>query len=143
MSIYSYIMNIYMPKVIITGETLDYTTEQLDYFEQEMRKYRIPTVTRLHKLYGVPFIKYSFLPALILIIVLGMIYMGSKFGENQWMWVVDKALAFFYIFGFGLFTLVSWIAEKVTVNKLRKRLGLSKKDFNILVIAFQITGMEN
>ena len=120
---------------------LDYTTEELLYFEQEMRKYKLPWITKMHKKYGVPFIRYSFLPALIIIIVLGIIYNGSNTSRNDWMWTVDKAIAFFYIFGFGLFTLVSWIFEKVTVNKLRRRLGLSHYEFNILVIAFQITGM--
>jgi uncharacterized membrane protein YbhN (UPF0104 family) len=125
---------------IISNE-LDFTTEQLDYFEKEMRAYKLPWITKMHKKLGVPFIRFTFLPALIIIAVLGFIYMGNTTGRYDWMWNVDKGIAFFYIFGFGGFTLVSWIFEKVTVNKLRKRLGLSHRDFNILVIAFQITGM--
>jgi hypothetical protein len=128
-----------MTKII--GTEIDYTTEQLDYFQQEMEKYQLPWITKIHKKYGVPFIKYSFLPALIIIAVFGLIYQGSQYGQNQWMWTLDKVIAFFYIFGFGLFTLTSFIFERVTVNKLRKRLGISKHDFNILIIAFQITGM--
>ena len=128
-------------KVIITGTELDYTAEQLDYFQQEMEKYKLPFITKWHKKYGVPFITYSFLPALIIIIVFGLIYNGNTNGRCDWMWALDKAIAFFYIFGFGLFTLTSFIFEKITTNKLRKRLGLSKHDFKILVIAFQITGM--
>lgn len=123
--------------------TLDYTTEELEYFEQEMRKYRLPWITKMHKKYGVPFIRFTFLPALIIIAVLGFIYMGkNNYGQLDWMWLVDKCIALFYIIGFGLFTLVAHVFERVTVNKLRRRLGLSHKDFNILVIVFQITGME-
>lgn len=129
------------PKVFISGTEFDYTTEQLEYFEKEMRKYKLPWIAKIHKKYGVPFIKYSFAPALIIIIILGLIYNGSSYGRNDWMWTVDKAIALFYIFGFGIFTLISWILKKVSVNKLRKRLGLPEKDFNILIIAFQITGM--
>ena len=121
--------------------TLNFTDEQLQYFETEMRKFKLPAITKLHKKYGVPFIKYSIAPVLIFIIILGIIYNGSDYGSNNWMWTVDKALAFIYIFGFGIFTLVSWIFEKTSVNKLRKRLGLSHTDFNIFVITFQITGM--
>ena len=123
--------------------TLDYTSEELVYFEQEMRKYRLPWITKMHKKYGVPFIRFTFLPALIIIGVLGFIYMGDRnYGQLDWMWTVDKAIALFYIIGFGLFTLVSHIFELVTTNKLRRRLGLSKWEFQILVIAFQITGMD-
>lgn len=121
---------------------LDWTPEQLTYFEQEMRKYRLPKISQWHKKFGVPFIRFSFLPALLLIVVLGMIYMNSSYNQNQWMWIVDKSIAFFYIFFFGTFTLISHLAEKITANKLRRRLGLSHRDFNILVIAFQITGMD-
>jgi len=128
-------------KVIISSDELDFTTEQLEYFETEMRKFKLPLITKLHKKYGVPFIKYSIAPALILIIILGLIYNGSDYGSNNWMWTVDKAIGLFYIFGFGIFTLISFIFERTSTNKLRKRLGLSQRDFAILVIAFQITGM--
>jgi hypothetical protein len=128
-----------MTKII--GTELDYTTEQLDYFEAEMRKYQLPWITKMHKKYGVPFIRIGILPLILIVAVLGIIYNGSAYGHNQWMWTVDKAIAFFLIFGFGGFTLISFIFEKVTVNQLRKRLGISKHDFDILVIAFQITGM--
>ena len=130
-----------MFKMINVNE-LDYTSEELTYFEQEMRKYQLPFIVKAWKKIGVPFMKYSFLPALVLIIVLGIIYGSSGYGRNEWMWTTDKAIGLFYILGFGGFTLISHIFERVSTNKLRKRLGLSRRDFNILVIAFQITGME-
>jgi hypothetical protein len=120
---------------------LGFTPEQLEYFETEMKKYKLPFITKLHKKYGVPFIRYSIVPAILIIVILGIIYYSSSFGRYDWMWTLDKAIAFFYIFGFGGFTLISHICELVSTNKLRKRLDLPKKDFAILVIAFQITGM--
>jgi hypothetical protein len=125
----------------MADKTLDFTNEQLQYFETEMRKYKLPLVTKWHKKYGVPFIRYSFLPALIIIVVFGLIYNGNPYGRYDWMWTLDKVIAFFYIFGFGLFTLTSFIFERVSTNKLRRRLGLSQMDFNALVVIFQITGM--
>ena len=122
--------------------TLNYTTEELEYFEQEMLKYKLPWITKMYKTYGIPFIRYSFLPALIIIAVFGIIYNSSIYGRNEWMWILDKAIALFYIIGFGGFTLISYIAERITANKLRKQLRLSRKDFNIMVIIFQITGMK-
>lgn len=121
--------------------SVEYTPEELQYFENEMRKYKLPWITKVFKKYGVPFIRYTFLPALILIVIFGAIYNGSQYGQNDWMWVVSKAIAFSYILGFGMFTLISHVSELLSTNKLRKRLGLSKRDFNIMVIAFQITGM--
>lgn len=120
---------------------VDYTTEELEYFEKEMRKYRLPWITKIHKKYGVPFIRFSFLPALIIVVIFGAIYNNSAYGQNDWMWTLDKTIALFYIAGFGLFTLVSHVSELISTNKLRRRLGLSHRDFNIMVIAFQITGM--
>lgn len=121
--------------------TLPYTTEELLYFEQEMRKYKLPWITKMHKKYGVMFARFAILPIIIIIAVLGIIYMPDQYGRYDWMWTVDKAIALSLIFGFGGFTLISFIFERVTTNKLRRRLGLSKRDFAILVIAFQITGM--
>jgi hypothetical protein len=129
-----------MPKFDNVTE-LDFTTEQLDYFEKEMRAFKLPWITKMHKKYGVMFARFAILPIIVLVAVLGIIYNSSSYGQNEWMWTVDKAIALSLIFGFGGFTLISFIFERVTVNKLRRRLGLSQRDFNILVIAFQITGM--
>ena len=128
-----------MTKII--GTTLDFTDEQLAYFEKEMKAYKLPLITQWHKKYGVPFIRFGILPIIIIVATLGIIYNNSVYGHNAWMWTVDKAIAFFLIFGFGGFTLLSWVIEKLSVNSLRLKLGLSHTDFNILVIAFQITGM--
>jgi len=121
--------------------TVDYTAEELQYFEKEMKKYKLPWITKTWKKVGVPFIRYSILPAIILIAIFGAIYNGSAYGQNEWMWTVDKAIGLFYILGFGLFTLISHVAELITANKLRRRLGLSQRDFKIMVVVFQITGM--
>jgi len=121
--------------------TVDYTAEELQYFEKEMKKYKLPWITKTWKKVGVPFIRYSFLPVLIVLVIFGAIYNGSSYGQNEWMWMFDKIVAFFYIFGFGLFTLISHVAELITTNRLRRRLGLSQRDFKIMVVAFQITGM--
>jgi len=120
---------------------VDYTPEELQYFEKELRKYKLPWITKVWKKYGVPFIRYSILPTLIIIAVFGIIYNNSAYGQNDWMWTVDKAIALFYILGFGIFALIAHLAELITTNKLRKKLGLSKKDFDIIIKTFEITGM--
>ena len=123
--------------------TLPYTSEQLDYFEKEMRAYRLPKYVKIWKKVGVPFIRFTFLPALIIIIIFGALYMGERnSGQRDWMWTLDKAIALTYIAGYGLWTLSSHVIERISTNRLRKRLGLPKWDFQILVIAFQITGMD-
>lgn len=122
---------------------LPYTTEQLDYFEKEMRAFRLPKVTQLWKKFGVPFIRWTILPAIIIIIIFGALYGSERnVGQWDWMWTLDKTIALSYIAGFGLWTLVSHLFELSSTNKLRKRLGLPKEHFQILVIAFQITGMD-
>jgi len=89
----------------------------------------------------VGFIKYTFLPILILLAIFGIIYGNSADGRNEWMWIFDKAVALFYIIGFGLFALISHLSERISANKLRKKLGLSHQEFMMLVEAYQITGI--
>jgi uncharacterized membrane protein len=122
---------------------LPYTFEQLDYFEREMKKYRLPKYVQFWKKAGVWFIRNTFLPALIIIAVFGFLYMSDRnYGQRDWMWTLDKTIALFYIIGFGLWTLSSHLLELYSTNKLRRRLGLPKWHFQVLVIAFQITGMD-
>jgi len=128
-----------MAKII--GTTLDLTDEQLQYFETEMKAYKLPWIPAMHYKYGVPFIRFGILPIILYVAITGMIYNGSAYGYNTWMFTVDKIIAFFLIFGFGGFTLLAWVIKKLSVNSLRTKLGLSHNDFDILVIAFQITGM--
>lgn len=123
---------------------LPYTTEELEYFEKEMHAYRLPKWVKWWKKAGVPFIRFTFLPALIIIIIFGAIYGSAKnFGQWDWMWTLDKSIALTYIAGFGLWTLSSHIVELISTNKLRRRLGIKNKwHFQVLVIAFQITGLD-
>jgi hypothetical protein len=128
-----------MPKII--SEELDFTTEQLDYFEKEMRAYKLPWIPKMHYKYGVPFIRIAILPIILYVLVTGIIYNGSSYGQHEWLWTVDMIIAFFLIFGFGGFTALAWVIKKLSINSLRTKLGLSHRDFDILVVAFQITGM--
>jgi hypothetical protein len=131
-----------MPKITDVN-VLPYTTEQLEYFEKEMRAYRLPKYVKFWKKAGVPFIRFTFLPALIIIVVFGLLQMSDRnYGQWDWMWTLDKVIALTYIAGFGLWTLTSHITELISTNKLRRKLGIPKWHFQILVIAFQITGMD-
>jgi hypothetical protein len=119
---------------------LDYTTEELEYFETEMRKFRLPLICRLWKKYGLYFLSYSIIPVMVILTVLFVIYNHAQYGYD-WIWILCKSIVLFYIFGVGGSALISHLLELFTVNKLRKRLGLSKFDFQIFVNQFQITGM--
>jgi len=119
----------------------DYTQEELQYFEEELHKYKLPWISKVFKKYGIKVISYSILPVLILLTIFGVIYNGSAVGVNEWMWVFDKVVALIYIFGFGAFALIAHLSELYTANKLRKKLGLSHHYFKLLVAAHQISGM--
>lgn len=133
-----------MPTQFTDVNALPYTTEELEYFEKEMRAYRLPKYVKFWKKAGVPFIRYTFLPAIIIIIIFGALYMSERnFGQWDWMWTLDKSIGLAYIAGFGLWTLTSHLLELYSTNKLRRRLGIKNKwHFQVLVIAFQITGMD-
>lgn len=92
---------------LINGNELNFTEEQLAYFEKEMKAYKLPWISAMHYKYGVPFIRFGIAPIIVFFIVTFFIYNGSTYGENQWIWIVDKAIALFLIYGFGGFTLLA------------------------------------
>jgi hypothetical protein len=113
---------------------LPFTTEQLTYFEEEMKKYKVPFLYKIvfGSLYKAGVV---FMPVLILtILVLGLIYNSSNFN----LWGIIKGLTFGVIFGIGGLVLISWILQRIKVKKECKRLGLTLYQWNLLAIAFQI-----
>jgi hypothetical protein len=113
---------------------LPFTTEQLTYFEEEMKKYKAPFLYKIvfGSLYKAGAI---FMPLLILIILIfGLIYNSSNFD----LWGIIKGLSLGVIFGIGGLVLISWILQRIKVKKECKRLGLTLYQWNLLVIKFQI-----
>lgn len=117
------------------------TKEENDYIKAELQKYKLPWISKVWKKYALPVLRYSFAPAFVLAIIFGAIYNASSYGQNEWMWVVDKVLAFFYMFGIGGLALIGHFAELLTANKIRKRLGLTHEEFKLYIQAYEITGM--
>jgi hypothetical protein len=125
-----------MPKITNITE-LPYTPEEIEYFETEMKKYRVPL---LYKIVFGSLYKWGrfFMPIFFLIIVgLGIVHMSSSLD----LWNIIKVLTFIFIFGIGGIVLISWIWNRLKVLKECKRLGLKLYEWNLLAIAFQITYM--
>ena len=121
-----------MPKYVIND--LNFTAEQLVYFEKEMRKYRVPF---LYKIVFGSLYKWGkyFMPLFFLIIlILGLIHSFS----NLDLWNPIKILAFLFIFGIGGLVFISWVWHRLKVLKECKRLNLTLQEWNILAIAFEI-----
>ena len=115
---------------------LPFTSEQLTYFESEMRKYKVPWLYKIvfGSLYKGAAI---FMPILIIIVaVLGII--GTKHPEYN-LWVLTKGIALGLIFGIGGLTFVSWVWHRLKVLNECKRLGITLNEWNTMAIAFQIT----
>ena len=115
---------------------LPFTTDQLTYFETEMRKYKVPFLYKIvfGSLYKAGAI---FMPVLILtILVLGLIYNSGR--SHFDLWSIIKGLGLGVIFGIGGLVLVSWAWQRLKVKRECKRLGLTLYQWNLLVIAFQI-----
>ena len=116
---------------------MSYTEEQI---KAELLNYKLPWVSRVWKKGGVPALRYSILPLFLTALTFGIIYNEST-QPIDWMWWVVKGIALLFIFGFGILALLGHVAELITVNKLRKKLGLSHQDFKNLVEKYKITGM--
>lgn len=123
-----------MPKFTDVNE-LPFTTEQLEYFETEMRKYKVPWIYKI--VFGSLY-KWGryFMPLIFLaILVMGIIHMSTRID----LWNVIKGFTFFWIFFIGGAVLIAWIAQRIKVLKWCKKLGLTLYQWNVLAIAFQIT----
>ena len=123
-----------MPK-FTNVNTLPFTPEELEYFETEMRKYKVPWLYKI--VFGTLF-KYGaiFMPLMFLaVLVMGIIHGSSQRID---LWVPIKIVAFTFIFGVGIPVLISFIWHRLKVLKECKRLGLTLYQWNLLAIAFQI-----
>lgn len=122
-----------MPKITNIHQ-LPYTPEELEYFETEMRKYRVPW---LYKIVFGSLYKWAkyFIPTLFLVILtLGLIHTFSNYD----LWMPIKILGFIFIFGIGGLILISFLWHRFKVLKECKRLGIKLYEWNLMAIAFQI-----
>jgi hypothetical protein len=113
---------------------LPFTTAELEFFEGQMRKYKVPWIYKIvfGSLYK--WAKY-FMPAIFLVIaVLAIIHVSS----NIDLFNVIKIFAFFWIFFIGGAVLIAFIAQRIKVLANCKRLGLTLNQWNALITTFQI-----
>jgi hypothetical protein len=123
-----------MPKITNINK-LDFTNQELEYLETEMRKYKVPWLYKivfgsLYK-WGKYFMPLFFLVILIMVLI-------HNFSELD-LWTPTKILSFIFIFGIGGLVFISWAWHRLKVLKECKRLSLTLNEWNILAIAFQIT----
>lgn len=122
-----------MPKFIINE--WDFTTEQLEYFEKEMNKYKVPW---LYKIVFGSLYKWGrfFMPLIFLVILVLAIIHNST---NIDLFNVIKGFAFFWIFFIGGLVAISWLFHRLKVMRWCKRLGITLHQWNQFAIIFQIT----
>ena len=105
-----------------------FTTEQLNYFKEEMRKYKVPFLYKIvmGALYKAGAIIVPLL--VILVAVLGLI-VGFD---------AAKIVGLITIFGIGIPLTIVWIWNQLKTRIACKKLGLTKYQWDQLVIEFQI-----
>jgi hypothetical protein len=120
----------------------DLTPEEMANIESQMRAYRLPLFTRIFKKVWFYFLRYSFLPAFIFLVILFCVYSSIPYWTyvSDKIWFVCKLIVFFYIFGVGGCALISHICEYLSTNRLRKKLGLTQYEFQYFVVIYQIKG---
>ena len=119
----------------INNNELPFSSEELAYFEIQMKKYKVPWIYKF--VFGTLY-KYDsiLIPLLVVILaILGII--GMKHPEYN-LWMPIQFISFFLIFGVGGLVLISFLWHRIKVIIQCKRLGLTLKQWNLLAIAFQI-----
>ena len=122
-----------MPK-FTNVNTLPFSSEELEFFEGQMRQYKVPW---LYKIVFGSLYKWGkyFMPLIFLaILVMAIIHATTRLD----LFNVIKGFALFWIFGIGIPVLIAFVWHRLKVLKECKRLGLTLYQWNLLAIAFQI-----
>lgn len=122
----------------------EYTNGQLSFLEEqieaEMRKFKLPYLTRKYKTHICPILEKTFMPLFILLLFLFSFYVNVN-DEYIWIWKICQVITYIYVFFFVTFAIISNVAEIIYTTRFRHKLKLSKKDFLMFCIAFDITGL--
>ena len=123
-----------MPKFIVNQ--WDFTTEELERLEQEMKKYKPPFLYK----YMMKFL-YNYgaivIPLTVLVVaILGFIYMNGNLYFD--LWPIIKGIALTLIIGVGLLGSILHMWNRFKIRRYCKKLGITEVQWNQLVIAFQI-----
>ena len=119
---------------------VEFTQQELQNILNQMRSYKLPLLTRVVKKVVYPLFKYSILPVFIFLFIIFVLYNYHYGYGYQWVWTTGKVIVLTYIFGFVGLMLLGHLCELYSVNRLRRRLGLSQKQFRTMVTTFQIDG---
>lgn len=111
-----------------------FTTEQLNYFEQEMKKYKVPFLYKIVMGSLYRWAKY-FYPLIFLIILILIIIQTYS---NQDLFPFVKGIGLVVIFGTLIPLTIAWLWNQIKTYKSRKKLGLTKYQWDRLVFLFQI-----
>jgi amino acid transporter len=107
-----------------------------------LKEYKLPWITRAFKKAWFCFLRYTFLPIALVLIVLFIIYNSipgyTEFGET--IWIICKTIILFYIFGIGGFAILSHVCEIVSTDRLCKKMGLTHDELQYYVTIYQIKG---
>jgi hypothetical protein len=122
----------------------EYTNGQLSFLEEqiedEMKKFKLPYLTRKYKFYIYPLLEKTIMPFFILLLLLFSFYINMN-DEYIWIWKMCQFITYAYILFFAIFGVISHITEIVYTTRFRRKLKLSKRDFLIYCVAFDITGL--
>lgn len=117
----------------------NFTTEELIYFEAELRKFKSPWFSKLMFAAWFKFMRY--MTKLLSLILLIEIIWYSTFtvwnsNADTW-WFVIEITAFYLIFR-GLLMLIAYLLEKLKIKIESKKLGLTIEEWNFLILTFKI-----
>ena len=113
----------------------DFTTEQLDYFEQEMKKYKVPFLYKIVMGFLSKYAKYVYPLIFLVIIVLALIHSFSYLD----LFPVIKRIGLVVIFGTLVPLTIAWVWNVLKTRRACKKLGITKYQWDTLAVAFQIT----
>jgi hypothetical protein len=113
----------------------NFTTEQLDYFEKEMRKYKVPFLYKIVMGSLYKWAKYFYPIVFLVIIVLALVHNFSTVD----LFPLIKGIGLVVIFGTLVPLTIAWVWNVLKTKRECKKLGLTKYQWDTLVIAFQIT----
>jgi len=122
----------------IIFNVLNFSEEQLDMLEKEMRAYKVPWLYKC--VFGVLYKAGAIIAPLLFVILVtvGLIYNYSAPYTQYLLWPYIKIFSLSIIAGTLFLVAVSWVWHRIKVLNKCKKLGITLYEWNLLATAFQI-----
>ena len=117
----------------------NFTSKELQELEIKMKKFKSPIITKIMYWIWFNILRFLIFPIFFVLLVLAFVY-NFMHGDNitfEIIWVAMKSTIIFFII-FGSLMAISHGIEEYKIKRFRRKLHLTKEEWNYLVVLFNL-----